>query len=223
MLARHHRRGSFRTTALLLGLAVPIAGGPAVAIEQPAYRVERTYEDFEIRTYPPYLVAETETSGNRGEAANEGFRRLAAYIFGNNRVQAKLAMTAPVTQAAATRIAMTAPVTQVETDRGGVGDGAGEGKWVIQFAMPSPFTLETLPVPLDPAIRLREMPARRLAVLRYSGSWSEARYEEHLRRLRQALAREDLTAVGEPVWARYDPPFKPWFLRTNEILLELAE
>jgi len=88
--------------------------------------------------------------------------------------------------------------------------------------MPSAFTRDTLPEPEDPAVRFREIPARRVAALAYSGSWSEARYLEKLAELRAALARAGLRAAGEPVWARYDPPFMPWFLRTNEILVELA-
>ncbi|HSM51118.1 MAG TPA: heme-binding protein [Thermoanaerobaculia bacterium] len=190
-----------------------------MAIEEPPYEVERTYAEFEVRRYPSYLVAETEAAGSLGEAGNAAFRRLLRYISGANRGEEEIAMTAPVAQAAApeegTRIAMTAPVAQTAT-------GAGSGRWLVQFAMPREYTLETLPAPLDPEVRLRALPARRVAVLRYSGTWSAARYEEHLGILRRALAREGLAAAGEPVWARYDPPFQPWFLRRNEIQIELA-
>jgi hypothetical protein len=89
--------------------------------------------------------------------------------------------------------------------------------------MPAQYSLETLPEPLDPAIHFRPMPARRVAALAYSGTWSEARYLEHLAKLREAMRREALQARGEPVWARYDPPWTPWFLRRNEILIDLAE
>jgi hypothetical protein len=88
--------------------------------------------------------------------------------------------------------------------------------------MPAIYTLETLPEPLDPAVSFRVVPARRVAAHAYSGTWSTSRYEEHLATLRAALASAGLTAVGEPTWARYDPPFMPWFLRTNEILVGLA-
>ena len=189
-----------------------------MAIEEPAYEVERRYPEFEVRRYASYLVAETETAGERGGAGNAAFRRLLRYISGGNRGETEIAMTAPVAQTAApeegTRIAMTAPVAQAP---------AGEGRWLVQFAMPRQFTLDTLPAPLDPAVRLRALPARRVAVLRYSGTWSAARYEEQLAILRRAIAREGLAAAGEPVWARYDPPFQPWFLRRNEILIELAD
>ena len=188
-----------------------------MAGEQPSYRVVEKFPDLEVREYAAYLVAETEASGTRESAGNAGFRVLAAYIFGKNRGENKIAMTAPVTQAEGQRIAMTAPVTQARRD-----GEAGGAPWVVQFMMPSGFTLETLPEPLDPAVRFREVPARRVAALTYSGTWAESRYLEHLARLREAMRREGLEPAGEPVWARYDPPFMPWFLRRNEILIELA-
>jgi hypothetical protein len=184
----------------------------AMAIEKPSYRVVERREAFEIREYAPYLVAETVVGGSREEAGNAGFRILAGYIFGKNRGEKKIAMTAPVAQTEPAKIAMTAPVTQ---------EGQ-EGRWIIQFMMPSAYTLETLPEPLDPAVSFRVVPARRVAAHTYSGTWSASRYEEHLATLRAALDAAGLAAVGEPTWARYDPPFMPWFLRTNEILLELA-
>ena len=183
-----------------------------MAIEKPSYRVIERREAFELRDYAPYLVAETVVGGSREEAGNAGFRILAAYIFGKNRGEKKIAMTAPVTQAEPAKIAMTAPVAQ----------SGQEGRWIIQFMMPSTYTLETLPEPLDPAVSFRVVPARRVAAHTYSGTWSASRYVEHLATLRAALAVAGLAAVGEPTWARYDPPFMPWFLRTNEILLELA-
>lgn len=187
----------------------------AMAAEQPKYEVVARHEDFEVREYASYLVAETEVEGDRQAAGNAGFRRLADYIFGKNAGSREVAMTAPVAQERAPqRIAMTAPVSQAP---------AGEDRYVVQFMMPSQYRLEDLPEPLDGAVRFREVPARRVAALRYSGTWSESRYQEHLAKLRSAMEREGLTGRGEPVWARYDPPFKPWFLRTNEILVEVAK
>jgi hypothetical protein len=106
---------------------------------------------------------------------------------------------------------MTAPVTQ----------SASAGAYVIQFSMPAEWTLETLPEPVDPNVTLRTMPSRTLAVIGYSGTWSQSRYEEHLKKLQDALAEAGLRWQGEPVWARFDPPWKPWFMRRNEIWLEL--
>ena len=154
-----------------------MTGSPAMAVEEPQYEVVRTYESFEVRHYPAYLVAETLVGAAAEEAGNQGFRILAGYIFGKNKGDRKIAMTAPVAQAPA-RIAMTAPVAQ----------SAAAGGQVIQFAMPREWTLETLPEPLDARVVLREVPARTLAVIAYSGTWSQGRYEEHLKKLQDAVA-----------------------------------
>jgi hypothetical protein len=167
-----------------------------------------TYDAFEVRRYEPYLVAETQVGAAAEEAGNKGFRALAGYIFGGNKGARKIEMTAPVAQTSV-RIAMTAPVTQ----------SASSGAYVVQFAMPREWTMASLPEPVDPNVTLREMPARTLAVIGYSGTWSQDRYDEHLKLLQEALARAGLRWHGEPVWARFDPPWKPWFLRRNEIWL----
>lgn len=189
-----------------------------MAIEEPTYEVVRAYPDFEIRRYAPVLVAQTRIEGVPfAEAGNRAFGILAGYIFGKNKGAKKIEMTAPVTQTAAAsegeRIAMTAPVMQAADPSGAT---------VVQFAMPAQWTLATLPEPVDPRVELREVPARTVAAIRYSGTWSAARYEEHLAKLREALAREGLAARGEPVWARYNGPTTPWFMRRNEVLLEVA-
>ncbi|WP_287695738.1 heme-binding protein [Accumulibacter sp.] len=186
------------------------AWSPAMAVEEPQYQVVRSYEAFEVRRYEPYLVAEAVVSAAPDEAGNQGFRILSGYIFGQNKGARRIEMTAPVAQAP-TRIAMTAPVAQ----------SPGPGGFVIQFAMPQEWTLETLPEPLDSRITLRAIPARTFAVIGYSGTWSRIRYEENLRKLQDALADAGLSWHGEPMWARYDPPWKPWFWRRNEIWLEL--
>jgi hypothetical protein len=182
----------------------------AMAIESPKYEVLKRYDDLEVRRYPAFVVAETEVSGSRGDAGNEAFRRLGGYIFGANTASSKIDMTAPVAQSQ--KIDMTSPVTQT----------ASGATWKIQFSMPAKWTLQTLPTPNDARVTLREVKERVVAVVKYSGTWSEANYQEHLDLLQRGLAREGLTTTGEPTWARYDPPFKPWFLRTNEIHLELT-
>ena len=181
-----------------------------MAIDGPSYTVVQTYEAFEVRRYEPYLVAETVVSAAPEDAGNQGFRILAGYIFGSNKGTRKIEMTAPVAQSP-TKIAMTAPVAQ----------RASAGGYVIQFAMPREWTLETLPEPLDSRVALRVMPPRTVAVIGYSGSWSQSRFEENLKKLEDALAQAGLRWHGEPVWARYDPPWKPWFWRRNEIWLEI--
>jgi hypothetical protein len=183
---------------------------PAMAIEEPRYTVVRAYEVFEVRRYAPYVVAQTLVNAPARGAANQGFRILAEYIFGGNKGSRKIEMTAPVAQTP-TRIAMTAPVAQ----------SASADGFLIQFAMPAEWTLESLPEPNDARVALRTVPARTVAVLRYSGTWSQSGYEENLRKLQDALGQNNLRWHGEPVWARYDPPWMPWFLRRNEIWLLL--
>ncbi len=189
------------------------ASRTASGVEEPKYRVTLAQGDFEIREYMPVVVAETTVEGNWSAAGNAGFRRLADYIFGANDGDRKIAMTAPVSQGrGGQKIAMTAPVAQ---------ERRGED-WVVAFTMPSEYTLDRLPAPDDPAVRLRQVGERRVAAIRFSGSWDESRFEARAVELKRWVASKGETAVGEPVTARYNPPWTPWFLRRNEILLELA-
>jgi hypothetical protein len=186
---------------------------PTRAIDEPAYEVTGRLGDVEYRQYPPYAVAEVLVTGTANEAGNKAFRILAGYIFGKNKGQKKLAMTAPVTQTAApVRLAMTAPVMQ----------NAAPGGYLVQFVLPRGVSLENAPEPLDQQIMLRQVPLTRVAVIRYSGLWSDANYNRHLAQLQGALSKAGLTWSGEPVYARYNPPFTPWFLRRNEIWLQLT-
>jgi hypothetical protein len=184
-----------------------------MATEEPRYEVLEREGDREIRRYEPFIVAETLVDADFERAGNEGFRRLADYIFGNNRSRQKLAMTAPVSQARSEKIAMTAPVNMHRQ-----GD-----LYRITFMMPTGYTLATLPEPVNPDVRLRQVPAELVAALRYSGRWSRQRYEDHKARLESWVAKRGWRPAGEAILARYDPPFKPWFLRRNEVLIPLSE
>ena len=201
--------------ALFLAAAALAAAPSARAIEEPAYDVLRTLDErVELRRYAPYVVAEVQVAGPAEEAGNRAFPILAGYIFGRNKGQRTLEMTAPVTQAAApVKLEMTAPVTQAPVD----------GGFIVQFVLPRSVTLETAPLPLDERVKLREVPATRVAAIRYSGFWSQANYDEHLARLQSALRAAGQAWVGEPVYARYNAPITPWFLRRNEIWLVLQE
>lgn len=180
------------------------------AIEEPDYEVIRTLDTVEVRRYAPYVVAEVVLDATADEAANQAFPILAGYIFGKNKGERKFAMTAPVTQTAEpVKMAMTAPVTQT----------AVAGGMRVQFVLPRSVTLESAPEPLDPRVQLRLVPAGQWAVIRYSGTWTQSNYEEHLALLKQALDKAGVATQGEPVLARYNPPFMPWFLRRNEIWL----
>ena len=185
---------------------------PSLAVEEPAFQVMQKLDAFEVRQYPPYVVAEVVLNTMADEAGNEAFPILAGYIFGKNKGDKTFAMTAPVTQTAVpVKMAMTAPVTQTTTT----------GGQQIRFVLPAGVTLATAPEPLDSRVQLREVPAQRVAVIRYSGRWTDANYLEHLGLLMQAMRSQGMEWEGEPVYARYDPPFMPWFLRRNEVWLTL--
>jgi hypothetical protein len=208
--AEKKRRASSRFLILLFGLIILLLGSPLMAIETAPYHVVEKDGDFELRQYPSYVVAETLVEGEMDEVGNEGFRRLFGYISGNNRKKQSISMTAPVTQEkTAEKIAMTAPVTQERS-----GD-----KFRITFMMPSEYTLDILPEPLDSRVALKAEPARLVAVIRYSGTWSVKRFEQHKQKLDEWISKRSLKPLADPVWARYDPPFKPWFLRRNEVLI----
>ncbi|MGD8344114.1 MAG: heme-binding protein [Desulfobacterales bacterium] len=199
----------FALIAILL-----IFAAEAVAIEKAKYQVVESDKNFELRQYAPRIVAETFVAGDFEAVGDVGFRRLYEYISGNNIKNQNIAMTAPVTQEARSgKIAMTAPVTQEKS----------QGQWRITFLMPAEYTMETLPRPLDELVQLKEEPGYLMATIRYSGTWSQKRFEKNKALLQAAIAKRGLTPVGQPVWARYDPPFMPWFLRRNEILIRVQD
>lgn len=208
-------------TSMIFGAALPLLlTGPAFGTEEPVYRLLEKDEEFEIRQYGPRIVAEVHVEAEFEEAGNRGFRPLADYIFGNNKTQEKMAMTAPVSQQAPVQrgrqIAMTAPVTQ-QSARGNVSE-----KQIVRFSMPKSYTMESLPVPVNPEVKIIELQETTVAVIRYSGFWSSRSYQEHLAELRGQIAERGLNEVGEPVWARYNPPYMPWFLRRNEIHIPVS-
>lgn len=186
-----------------------------MALEEPPYEVVEKRSDYEIRRYPAYLVAEFEVESSFEDAGNDAFRPLADFIFGDNVDAEDIGMTAPVTQRpdAGEKMEMTLPVTQRPSDR---------DAYVVQFVMPSRYTLETLPRPTDPRIRIRKEPEKLVAVHRYSGTWSEERYREREARLRAALERDGVRVTGPATWARFNSPWSLWFLRRNEIWLPIA-
>jgi len=195
-------------------LILLIAGGCANVSEEATYTVVLKEGDLELRRYAPRIVAETLVEGAFDEVGNIGFRRLFGYISGNNTTKESIKMTAPVTQEKeGEKIPMTAPVNQERR-----GD-----QWSITFLMPSRYTSETLPVPLDEKVQLREVPGQLMAAIRYSGSWSRDRYERHKKKLIKWIQEKQFEQGGEPVYARYNPPFTLWFLRRNEVLIPVLD
>ncbi len=187
-----------------------VTTGEGMAYEEAKYTVIMKEGNYELRLYESHIVAETVVDGDFDKAGNEGFRRLFKYISGENQKKQSIAMTTPVSQEAGSeKIAMTAPVSQERT-----GD-----QWRIAFVMPSEYTMDTLPQPADPKVLLKQVPARRMAVITYSGTWSKKRYEEHKALLEAFIQKQKLNRLGEPVLARYNSPFTLWFLRRNEVLI----
>lgn len=198
------------------GLLLTLANWPAMAIEIPEYRVLEQDGAFELRAYSPYLIAETQVEAEFINAGNIAFGRLFRYISGANTAQAEIAMTAPVEQAPqGEKIAMTAPVEQAK----------GDGVFRVGFVVPRQYSRETVPKPTDPRVSVREVPARTVAVWRYSGRWTEENFREHEQDLRRALQARGLQTVpgDSAIIARYDAPFMPWFMRRNEVLIPLEK
>lgn len=196
----------------LFALCLALVHPASMAIDEPSHEVVQQLDGAEVRRYAPYVVAQVLVGGTADQAGNEAFPILAGYIFGKNKGARKFDMTAPVTQAAVpVKLEMTAPVTLAPAP----------GGYVVQFVLPRGITLATAPEPLDPRVQLREVPGGRVAVIRYSGFWSQANYDEHLGKLQAALRAAQLPWTGEPTLSRYNPPFTPWFLRRNEIWLTL--
>ena len=198
----------------LLGVSSLLVAKSAMAIEKATYTVLEKEDDFEIRQYNSQIVAETYVEGDLEDVGNDGFRRLYGYISGDNQKKQSISMTAPVGQEAGSeKIAMTAPVGQEKKDN----------RWRITFLMPAEYSMEALPEPTDTRVKLVLDPGRLMAAVRYSGTWSEDGYEENKAMLEDYIQKRGLIQAGEPVWARYDPPFMPWFLRRNEVLIPIEK
>ena len=185
--------------------------------EEPSFTVERRISsrdgEVEIRRYGSRIAAETTIDADEEAARNEGFRRLARYIFGGNQGNTKIAMTAPVVQEKGQKIAMTAPVA---TQRG------GGGQWVIRFFMPSEHTMDTLPTPNDERVLLVTVPAERVAVLRFTGIATSQAVAARTEELLTALRDNDIEPSGEPLTWFYDPPWTIPFRRRNEVVVSLG-
>lgn len=195
---------------IVIILLACFAGGCATTVEKAKYKLIGQSKHFELRDYPTQIIAETEVDGTLKDAGNQAFKKLFDYISGENQSRKKILMTSPVTQKPSSeKIKMTTPVEQKRSD----------GGWIVSFMMPMSYTLDTLPIPENPDVRLREIAPRRMACVRYSGTWSEKRYLQYLQELESWIAKKGFRILDEPVWARYNPPFTPWFLRRNEILI----
>ena len=182
----------------------------ASATEEPEFETVASDGRIEVRQYEPIIVAETEVSGDMRAASGSGFRVLADYIFGNNTARSEIAMTAPVTRTRSTKIDMTAPVTRSMSD---------DGNWTVSFTMPSKWTMETLPVPNNPAVSIREVPGELLATIRFSGAGQMEAHRQKQAELEDWIAEHGYEITGPARYAGYDAPWKPSPLRRNEVLI----
>lgn len=185
-----------------------------MSLEQPDYSVVYKDGDIEYRQYEPYLVSETviNDAASYEAAGSEGFRRLFRYISGGNESQSKISMTVPVQQTPSSeKIEMTVPVQQVNSADG----------WRVTFMLPAKYTMETAPKPQDLRVRVREVPGRLVAALRYSGRWTSNNFDKRKRVLLASMEAASVEPVGELQSAMYSAPFIPPFLRRNEVMVEV--
>lgn len=211
-----------RTLALLALPALLLGGDIAMAIEEPDFEIIETADDIEYRRYQPFVIAQTIVdTDERSEANNIGFRRLFKYITGANTGRQKIEMTAPVIQrdsasaANATKgekIAMTAPVQQSATSEG----------WKVAFVLPLHFTIDSAPIPSSADVKLHQVPSRTMAVLGFSGRWTDKNIRKHQDELINKLEKAGVEITGEAEFAAYNAPFRPPFMRRNEVMVEIA-
>lgn len=223
--ATYSLSSGFLLNGLLLSGLLLISGA-AMATEEPAYTVLTQIDNFELRRYDGQLVAQTWVTGDQNAASRAGFKILADYIFGNNTApsgeSSKISMTAPVTmQSEATplenkkgsndsqKIAMTAPVSMQQTD----------GKWRVQFTMPSQYTMQTLPKPNNPDIEIIEVRAQTYGVIKFSGLAGSKKVAAKTEKLQSWMQSQNLKVTGVPELARYNPPWTLPFMRRNEVMI----
>ncbi len=186
-------------------------------VEQADYTVIKTTKDYQIREYPSHIVAQTTVEGSFKESMNSGFSIVAGYIFGANTKKQSIAMTAPVIShtkvedKVSQNIAMTAPVVMTKDN----------GSETISFGMPRSYTLETLPTPTDPRVKIVMIPTKKYAVMRFTGYRSDEKIKSMQEKLRSALARDGVETEGSVAYAGYNAPGTPPWMTRNEVLIEI--
>jgi hypothetical protein len=205
----------FLILRLLILFVLLLSTEVAMAYEEPKYNLIEKSDVFELRAYKPIIIAEAFVNGDMEEASSKGFKLIADYIFGNNKSRTgaseKISMTIPVSlEPKSEKISMSVPVTMQES----------AGKWRMYFVMPSKYTLETLPVPNNIEVQLREVPAKKFAVVRFSGMAGEEKTAKNTKELLAWLQSKQIKPSGAPELARYNSPFTLPFLRRNEVMVE---
>ncbi|GAB5456446.1 MAG: heme-binding protein [Henriciella sp.] len=197
---------------LLIAAVLSVLPMTASATEEPPHETLVKDGKYEIRQYAPTIVAEVEITGDMRRAGNSGFRPLADFIFGNNTARSKIDMTAPVTRVKSQKIAMTAPVTRTLED----------DVWTVAFVMPEEWTMDTLPVPNNSDVTVREVPGELMATVKFSGVGRERVFEQKQSALEAWLSEQGYDAIGAPRYAGYDAPYVPGPFRRNEVMIPVA-
>ena len=202
------------TSIIALILVVGVLAGPVMSnVEKPDYKVIQSEQNIEIRQYEPMIIAEVEVDGKREDAIRDGFRLLADYIFGNNTVEQVISMTAPVQQKENQKIAMTAPVQQQSMGK----------SWRMSFVMPSKYRLDSLPVPNNNRVRLKEILTKKFVVIEFSGTNSNENVTKHENQLMNYIEANQINIIGSPKYAFYNAPWTLPFLRRNEVMIEIKQ
>ena len=202
------------TSIIALILVVGVLAGPVMSnVEKPDYKVIQSEQNIEIRQYEPMIIAEVEVDGTREDAIRDGFRLLADYIFGNNTVQQVISMTAPVQQKENQKIAVTTPVQQQSMGK----------SWRMSFVMPSKYRLDSLPVPNNNRVRLKEILTKKFVVIEFSGTNSNENVTKHENQLMNYIEANQINIIGSPKYAFYNAPWTLPFLRRNEVMIEIKQ
>lgn len=203
---------------VMMSVALLLHGSIAMAkYEEPDYKLIKKTKNIEVRWYAPTLIAQVAVQGSRDAAISSGFRKLADFIFGNNKsstqkgASEKISMTTPVIQQANEKIAMTTPVVQQ----------GNANQWTVHFVMPKKYTLKTLPKPNNKDISIQTTKPYKAIVIRFSGLSSQRNLRKHLSKLDDYIKNNGIKTLGQPIYAFYNPPWTLPFLRRNEIMYKL--
>ena len=189
---------------LIIALFIIIYTNISMALEEPSYSIVKSNENYEIRKYKDRLAVEVEF-----KSEDSGFQYLFNYISGENTTSEKVSMTVPVTQSA--KIDMTAPVTQSNKD----------GKMLMQFFLPSKFTIDTAPTPTNKRVKLVIIEGGYYAIKRYSGRTSDTNYKKHLEKLKENLTSDNIETLDDGIKAIFDGPFTLPIMRRNEVMMKI--
>ncbi len=187
---------------MLLTIAMLYSLPAWAEIEKPNYKVILEKDIFAIRDYASVMVVETEVFSSRREAAGDAFPRLFRYISGENEDNLEISMTSPVAQTLANQ-----------------NDDDPAERWMVRFFLPRNMAEENIPLPSEKGVTVSKLKAQRFASVFFRGSQSDKKIEENTAKLKGFITQNGYEVSGRPIYAFYDPPFIPWFLRDNEILL----